>query len=57
MEKSNIKKNTQTPFNQDNSPYISGSSITGVGKIDTNRISVHDLTTKRVYLEPIGPNK
>ncbi len=43
---------TGTPFNRDNSPHISGSSVTGVGKIDTNRIRVYDLTAKRVCFEP-----
>nr|WP_305139214.1 hypothetical protein [uncultured Schaedlerella sp.] len=51
MERSNIKTTTETPSGH-NSPHISGSSATGVGKIDTNRISIHDLTAKRVYFEP-----
>lgn len=57
MEKTNTQTNSETPFNQDNSPHISGSSITGVGEIDTNRISVHDLTAKRICFEPKDPNK
>lgn len=57
MGKTNTQTNPETPFNQDNSPHISGSSVTGVGKIDTNRIRVYDLTAKRVYFEPTEPNK
>lgn len=53
MEKSNIKTTTETPFDQNTSPHISGSSATCVGKIDLNRISIHELTAKRVYFEPI----
>ncbi len=45
------------PLDQNTSPHISGSSVTGVGKIDTIRIRVHDLTAKRVYFEPTEPNK
>jgi hypothetical protein len=57
MGKINAKTNAGPPSERDTSSYISGSSVKGVGKIDTNRIRVYDLTAKRVYFEPIGPNK
>ena len=57
MGKTNTQTNPEIPFNQDTSPYISGSSATGVGKIDTNRISVHDLTAKRICFDQIDQNK
>ncbi len=47
MEKLNIKTTTETPFNQDTSPHISGSShrLT-LGKLDPGRISFYDLTVE-----------
>lgn len=58
MEKSNSRRNTETPMDQDNFSHTSGSSVSSDdGKINTNRLSVHDLTAERIYLEPTDPNK
>lgn len=58
MEKLNIRRNTETPIDRDTFLHASGSSVfAGVGKINPNRISVHDLTAERVCFEPIDQNK